>query len=114
MNKLNIQHYTNEDHDRVTQMTEMIDKQTVIAKSTHIKHKKCQHIGFVKLKRGREYDHEFYVDHKGDIDLKIDELNRIPWIEQQMKEELGKLIREMGNEQEEKKLHPTLFRTKIN
>ncbi|MFD2637305.1 hypothetical protein [Piscibacillus salipiscarius] len=114
MNKLNVQHYTNEYNDRVTQMTETIDKQTVVAKTTHIVNQDAEHIGFVKLKRGREYSLEFFVDQPEDIDAKINDLNDITWIEEQMKLELTRLIREMGGEEQVAQTHPTLFRTKIN
>lgn len=114
MNKLNVQHYTNEHQDRVTQMTETIDKQTVIAKTTHITHQGSEHIGYVKLKRGRDYCCEFYVDQVEDIDIKIKEVNDISWIEEQMKQELSKLIGEMGDKREASKVIPTILRSKIN
>ncbi|PKR78763.1 hypothetical protein CEY16_03125 [Halalkalibacillus sediminis] len=95
MNNLNVQHYTNEHSYKVTQITENIEKQMVIAKVTNYGNKAEENIGHFKLKRGRELNHDDVVVDDEDIQNKVVFVRDVDWISDEMKDAVCKLIEQL-------------------
>ncbi|TFB24045.1 hypothetical protein E3U55_04330 [Filobacillus milosensis] len=104
----------NEHNFKVTQLTETIDKQTVLVKSTNFGNPKSDKLGHVRIKRGREQSEEFEIIDSNDINAKVEFVNDMNWIADKMKNELISLIQQMGETAKPVKTNATLIRTKIN